>query len=183
MKPENKNLLYVGNAFPHKNLERLIQAFKIVLNQKPNLNLVLVGEIDYFYQRLQKMVKKMGLEDKVIFTGRISPQELTNQYKNSLAYVFPSLTEGFGLPGLEAMAENLPVVCSKANPLPEIYGPAALYFDPENIQEIAKTILKIVSDENLRQDLKTKGKIQVEKYSWQKCAQQTLKVYQDVLNL
>ena len=174
-------LLYVGNAYPHKNLERLLQAFKVVLKERPGLTLVLVGKIDYFYQRLQKTVKELGLENKIVFTGQISDQKLKHLYQNGLAYVFPSLIEGFGLPGLEAMKQGLPVVCSNQGSLPEIYDQAAVYFNPKDIKEIAMMILKVVNNQDLRIKLKKMGELQVEKYSWQKCAQQTLKVYENVL--
>ncbi len=180
MNPGTKNLLYVGNAYPHKNLARLISAFKVVLQKNPELFLVLVGKNDCFYQRLQKRVEEIGLENKVIFTGEISDEKLSELYRNALLYVFPSLSEGFGLPGLEAMAENLPVVCSNQGPLPEIYEGAAVYFNPTDIGEMAEIILKVVNDDTLRERLKRAGRIQVQKYSWGKCAQQTLGVYQNI---
>ncbi len=175
-------LLYVGNAFPHKNLERLLSSFKIILKDEPHLKLVLVGQIDYFYQRLEKLVQRLGLKTKVIFTGKVTDQELFWLYNNALVYVCPSLEEGFGLPGLEAMARNLPVICSNQGPLPEIYKQAAIYFNPENIQQMAEIILKVVSDEDLREKLKKAGQIQYQKYSWSQCAQETLVVYQTVMD-
>lgn len=174
-------LLYVGNAYPHKNLERLLQAFKIVLEKKQNLSLVLVGEIDYFYQRLQKRTKELNLNNKVIFTNRVSDKILKDLYQNALVYVFPSLAEGFGLPGLEAMKQGLPVVCSDQGPLPEVYDQAAAYFNAENIEEMARIILGVIFDHGLREDLKRQGYSQIKKYSWQKCAQQTFEVYKKTL--
>ncbi|MCH7758780.1 glycosyltransferase family 4 protein [Patescibacteria group bacterium] len=174
-------LLYVGNAFPHKNLERLVSSFKIILKDKPYLKLVLVGQIDYFYQRLEKLVQRLGLKTKVIFTGKVTDQELFWLYNNALVYLCPSLEEGFGLPGLEAMARNLPVICSNQGPLPEIYKQAAIYFNPENIQQMAEMILKVVGNEDLREKLKKAGQIQSQKYSWLQCAQETLVVYKSVM--
>ncbi len=170
-------LLYVGNAYPHKNLERLLQAFKIVKNQRHDLSLVLVGKIDYFYQRLQELSQELGLVGKIIFAGQVSDQDLKWLYQNSLAYIFPSLLEGFGLPGLEAMAQGLPVISSDRGPLPEIYGSAAVYFNPEDIEEMALVIVKTVSDRALREKLSQLGQEQAKKYSWQRCAQETLEVY------
>ena len=106
--------------------------------------------------------------------------KLKNLYQNALAYVFPSLMEGFGLPGLEAMANNCPVIASRAGSLPEIYGPAALYFNPHDVNEIAASIKKIVNDENLRIELKKIGQEQIKKYSWDKCAKQTLDIYKSL---
>ena len=174
-------LLYVGNAYPHKNLERLLQAFSVVLKKNPNLSLILVGKIDYFYNRLQDKVKELNLENKVIFTGRVSDKMLNDLYKNALVYVFPSVSEGFGLPGLEAMKQGLPVVCSSQGPLPEIYEQAAAYFNGEDINEIAQTVLRVTSNNNLRESMRKEGYLQVKKYSWQKCAQETLRVYNQIL--
>jgi len=175
-------LLSVGNAYPHKNLERLLRAFKILTSRDENiklsLQLVLVGKIDYFYKRLQKLVKELNIEDKVIFTGPVSNEELIYLYQNALVYVFPSLMEGFGLPGLEAMANGCPVISSSAGSLPEIYGQAALYFNPENVDEMVEKIKMIINNENLRNELREKGLAQVKKYSWPRCAQETLRVYQ-----
>lgn len=173
-------LLYVGNAYPHKNLERLLKAFKLILDKKPYLNLILVGKMDYFYQRLGKLAKKLGLKDNIIFIGQVSDKELDWLYSNALIYVFPSLNEGFGLPGLEAMSKNLPVVCSNHGPLPEIYGSAAVYFNPEDIKEMASIILKVINNNKLMKKLKIFGQKQVKKYSWQKCAQETLNVYESI---
>jgi len=180
-KIKKQYLLYVGSAYPHKNLERLLQAFVVVLKESPKLSLVLVGKIDYFYDRLQEKVRELNLGNKIIFTDRVSDKELNDLYKNALVYVFPSLSEGFGLPGLEAMKQGLPVVCSNQGPLPEIYGQAAVYFDGENVDEMAHIVLQITSDNSLRENMTKQGYLQVKKYSWQKCAQETLEVYNQVL--
>lgn len=181
MKPRKPYLLYVGNAYPHKNLERLLMSFKLILEQKPNLHLVLVGKIDYFYKRLKKMVQGLGLKQNVIFTGQVSDQELSRLYIDALVYVFPSLAEGFGLPGLEAMAKNLPVISSNKEPLPEIYGSAAIYFNPEDVDEMSRAILQVINDKDLREKLRKAGQVQVKKYSWERCAQETLEVYKNLL--
>jgi len=177
-------LLYVGNAYVHKNLERLLQAFKIIYSSGdlPQLSLVLVGAIDPFFKRLQHLAAEMGINNNVIFPGKVSDAELAWLYQNALAYVFPSLIEGFGLPGLEAMAYGLPVVSSGAGPMPEIYSDAALYFNPEDIVEMAQKIAEIIKDPHLREELSKKGLKQVEKYLWQKTAQKTNDVYQSLLN-
>lgn len=166
-------LLYVGNAYPHKNLERLILAHKkLVEDENMDLRLVLVGEIDYFYKRL----KNIAL-DSVVFTDFVSNQELADLYQNASLYVFPSLCEGFGLPPLEAMAHNLPVVCSKASCLPEVLGQAVLYFEPEDVDDIANSIRKVLTDEELKQKLVLQGIKTIQQYSWIKMAQQTLNIY------
>ena len=167
-------LLYVGNAYPHKNLERLISAFKKLSQQKKDLQLVLVGEMDYFYQRLQREFANVK---NVIFTDFISDKELVSLYQNASLYVFPSLCEGFGLPALEAMTYCLPVVSSQAACLPEVLGQAAVYFNPEDIEEMVEKIKQVLEDKELQEKLIQQGKKVIQKYNWSKMAQETLKVY------
>ncbi len=174
-------LLYVGNAYPHKNLELLIAAFKDVSIDLKDLNLVLVGKEDYFYSRLKAQVKKKKIEG-IIFPGFVSDEDLGAIYAQALLYVFPSLYEGFGLPPLEAMEKGVPVVCSDSTCLPEILGEGALFIDAEKKVEIMGAILKVVGDENLRNELIAKGRKQVEKYSWDKMAKETLNIYLENVN-
>ncbi len=177
-------LLYVGNAYPHKNLPRLIEAFKILKEKyQPSLQLVLVGGEDYFYKKLkQENCDSSGVcfGGGVIFTGYVSDDELEVLYQNTEAYVFPSLCEGFGLPSLEAMAYGTPVVASNATCLPEILGGAAYYFDAENSVDMAAKINEVLSDENLRQKLIAQGFEQIKKYSWRQMVQATVQVYVSV---
>ncbi len=174
-------LLYVGNAFPHKNLKRLIRAFKVVLCSKPSLKLALVGKIDDFYKSLQDLCQELKIEKNVIFVGRISDEDLKWLYQNALIYVFPSFLEGFGLPGLEAMENGLPVVSSDSSCLPEIYGDAALYFNPQNTEEMVKAILELSNNKELRDRLIKGGYKRIKKFSWRKCAQETLEIYKSIL--
>ncbi len=173
-----KFFLYVGNAYPHKNLERLLEAWKKLQAPSSNNKLILVGGEDYFYKQLKEKVKQMGLADSVVFYGPASRGELNNLYKNTVALVFPSLMEGFGLPGLEAMANGCPVICSDIPVFREIYGEAALYFDPSDIIDMSDKINIAYKTEG-REALKSQGFEQVKKYSWQKLAQQTLQVYEN----
>ena len=114
-------ILYVGNAYPHKNLDRLILAFKRVAKKHPGLSLVLAGKEDYFYKRLKKIVAGNEISN-VVFPDHIDEDHLPTLYREAKLYVFPSLYEGFGLPPLEAMARNIPVASSNASCLPEILG-------------------------------------------------------------
>ncbi|MFH1366588.1 MAG: glycosyltransferase family 1 protein [Patescibacteria group bacterium] len=176
-------LLYVGNAYPHKNLERLISVFKTLVQEKSlDLKLVFVGKLDYFYTRLQNLVNELKLDHKVYFLGYVEDEELKFLYQNALLYVFPSLEEGFGLPPLEAMTQGLPVVSSKASCLPEILNEAAYYFDPKSEKEMAEAIIKMTSDGSLRNNYKAKGINQVKKYAWPVLARETLEIYQSAIN-
>lgn len=173
-------IMYVGRPTPHKNLPRLIQAFKQLQQTHPNLRLVLVGKHDTNYQQLEDQTKKQGITN-VIFTGFVEEGELRWLYENTLAYVFPSLSEGFGLPPLEAMVHGAPVVSSNATCLPEINGDAAEYFDPTDTNDMARAIVAVTNNDKRRQALIKKGHAQVKKYSWRRMAEQTLEVYEQAL--
>lgn len=171
-------LLYVGNTYPHKNLESLLMAFKQLREkEKLDLQLVLVGKEDYFSRRLCKMAKSMSLYREVIFTGFIDDEELPIFYKNALLYIFPSAIEGFGLPPLEAMNYGLPVVSSNAPCLPEILQDAAFYFNPSRISDIVRAIKQLVINKELREQFKIKGLNHVKKFSWKKMVEKTHSLY------
>lgn len=173
-------IMYVGRPQPHKNLERLIDAFAILKQTHPELHLVLVGKTDVLFRRHEKDTAHKGIPD-VHFTGFVSEGQLRWLYEHCAAYVFPSLSEGFGLPALEAMAHGAPVASSKATCLPEIYGDAAHYFDPTDVEEMAKAIGDLLDKPKLRDALIAAGRGQVKKYSWRRMAEQTLAVYRQVL--
>ena len=174
-------IMYVGRPQPHKNLSRLIDAFKLLQSTHPDLKLVLAGKKDILYERHEQMVKDRDIKN-VIFTGFVSEGQLRWLYENTSAYIFPSLSEGFGLPGLEAMVHNAPVVSSSATCLPEVYGDAVLYFDPLNVSDMASKIGQVLDDKALADKLRVKGAKQVAKYSWPRVANQTLEVYEKVLD-
>lgn len=172
-------ILYVGNAYPHKNLERLVLVFREIAKKHPHLHLVLVGKEDYFYRRLKKYVSENFVKS-VIFAGFVPDEHLSTVYREALLYVFPSLCEGFGLPPLEAMARDVPVASSNASCLPEILGKAVVYFDPKGMTEMAETIERAITNEELRKELIEKGRQQIKKYSWERMARETLKIYHSV---
>ena len=173
-------LMYVGRPTPHKNLRRLIDAFVLLHEKHPNLVLVLAGKKDTLYKRHARRVKREGIEN-VVFTDFVSDGQLRWLYEHCAAYVFPSLSEGFGLPGLEAMAMGAPVVSSNATCLPEVYGDAAEYFDPRDVDDMAKKINKVLTNDDRRKELISLGKKQAGKYSWTRMAEQTLGVYKAAL--
>lgn len=180
--PPEQFIMYTGSAFPHKNLERLVSAFCILKEQHPALKLVLIGKREYHSKKLEKWVKKQTCADDVIFTGFIPDEELKWYYQNARAYVFASLNEGFGLPGLEAMVHGCPVVSSNATCLPEVNGDAANYFDPENIQEMVEKIDEVISSEPLRKKLVEKGYENAKRFSWKTFTAQHLEMFNKVLN-
>ena len=177
----NSFILYVGNAYPHKNLDVLIDGFLLYLDNSGDkiTKLVLAGENDYFYERLKR--QKSGpiskYPDRIVFSGFIEENNLPALYQKASAYVFPSLCEGFGLPPLEAMACGAPVISSDETALPEILGDAALYFNPRDPEDLAQKIKIILEDKNLRDKLINKGYDQAKSYTWKKMAEEIKELY------
>lgn len=176
-----KFLLHVGRPLPHKNLNRLIEAFMILRQTHPELKLVLAGKFDDNYRLLKNYAQKMSAKG-VVFTDYVNESQLRWLYEQTSAYVFPSLSEGFGLPGLEAMVHGAPVISSNTSCLPEIYDSGALYFDPLDTKDMAAKIMMVLNDKNLADDLRQKGLKVASQYSWQTTARKTLKVYKSILN-
>lgn len=170
-------LLTVGNFYPYKNLGLAVQAFADVVAYYPQLQFVITGKADFFQRQLQAQVKNLGIEDKVIFAGFVSDGELASLYRDATLYLYPSLSEGFGLQGLEAMAAGLPVVASRASCLPEVYADAAEYFDPSSPADLARVIDEMLDDPKKREALSKAGLKHVKQFSWRKMAEQTLDVY------
>ena len=170
--------IYVGSAYPHKNLRNLIFAIKLI---NSSINLVIVCSRDVFLQRFKKQIIQANVDKYINLVGFIPDDDLKILYQNAVAFITPSLMEGFGLPGIEAMASGCPVIASKKAALPEIYGQAAHYFNPENLDEIRDKMVEILKlSVNKRRKIIQKGIKQARKYSWQRCARETLKIYGEV---
>lgn len=169
-------ILYVGNAYPYKNLERLMEAASGLAHHK----LVLAGKPDYFYEQLQKLAYERGYTN-VHFAGFVSDTELAWLYQQATLYIFPSLSEGFGLPALEAMSYGLPVAAADASCLPEVCGDAAVYFNPNNTTDISRVIRKTLANPKELARLKAAGFKRVGQFSWKRMAEQTLEVYKTAL--
>ncbi|HTM69055.1 MAG TPA: glycosyltransferase family 1 protein [Candidatus Binatia bacterium] len=175
-------ILYVGNAYPHKNLERLLAAFAKFRNAgHGEWRLVLVGAEDYFYARLKREASGRQLDDRVTFYGHATDEQLASLYRTASFYAFPSLCEGFGLPPLEAMCHGLPVASSKATCMPEILGDAALYFDPNSEDDMAAAFGRMADDDELRHRLAHHGVEHAKKFDWKTCAVQTRAAYMKAL--
>ena len=172
-------LLYVGSAYPHKNLEKLILAFLVLAETYPELQLVLVGKKNIFYQKLEAWLITLDNNNsqRIIFTDYLSDSELAVLYASAKAYVFPSLIEGFGLPPLEAQSYGLPVVASNASCLPEVLGKSALYFNPVSVEEIVEKIKLVLDDTDLRSELIKNGKENSKLFSWELMAQEIYNLY------
>lgn len=172
-------LLYVGNAYPYKNLWRLIEAFRDL--GRPGLRLLLVGAPDLFHDELERRTEAAGIEG-VVFAGFVPDAELAWLYQHARLFVFPSMSEGFGLPGLEAMRYGLPVLSSNATCLPEVYGEGAEYFDPEDTAGLASALGRLLDDDERLEALRRAGAEVVGRYSWRRMAEQTLEVYRQTLD-
>lgn len=173
-------IMYTGRPTPHKNLGRLIDAFVLLQETHPDLELVLVGKKDTNYEKHEAAAVARNIKN-ITFTGFVSDGQLRWLYEHCAAYVFPSLSEGFGLPGLEAMSHGAPVASSNATCLPEVHGKAAHYFDPISVEDMARAINDILANPALRRKLVVSGKKQVARYSWMRMAKQTLAVYESTL--
>lgn len=182
---KSRYFLYVGSAYPHKNLNTLIVSYKEFLDKTEMENqLVLAGKIDDFSQRTAAFSHALQLDKKVIYAAKYSEnkyvpdRDLAYLYRGALAYVFPSLKEGFSITPLEAQAFGVPVLLSDIPTHREIFGDSVLYFDPKSNIDVTEKLERIVADEKLRYDLVNAGFENVKKYSWKKMAEETLKIYE-----
>ena len=173
--------LHVGTLHPRKNLVRLVQAMSLAGSDlDPSLQLVLAGKKGWLYDDVLSEVRRRGLSERVLLTGYLPGADLPAMMSGALAYVFPSLYEGFGFPALEAMACGTPVVCSSASSLPEVVGDAALLFDPLDVEELAAALVRIATDARLRDDLVGRGFGQMQRFSWARCAREVMQVLEEV---
>lgn len=178
---DKKYIMYVGQQSAHKNLRKLMAAHQLLIEEMPDLQLVLVGKLTDFGQKNKAWAADQNYKN-IVFTDFVPDSQLAWLYKNTAAYVFPSLMEGFGLPPLEAMHYDAPVISSNATCMPEVLGDAAVYFDPLDEEEMASQIKKVLLDPTLQKKLITNGKKQLKKYSWKRMAEQTLDIYKKALD-
>ena len=175
-------VLYAGNVKPHKNLERLIQAFDLVRRRGlGHLKLVLIGDEISKYAALRRAVHQHQLHKYVRFLGYLPEETLAVMYRLAGVFVFPSLYEGFGLPPLEAMASGTPVVTSNVSSLPEVAGDAALLVDPYDPTAIADGIYRVLNDEQLRRDLRRKGLDRARQFSWETSVGRVREIYREAM--
>ncbi|MBK9711814.1 MAG: glycosyltransferase family 4 protein [Kouleothrix sp.] len=184
-------LLYVGTVQPRKNLARLIEAFAQTLQiverrlqiDDPhlqsticNLQLVIAGKRGWLTEAIERRAAELGVADRVVFAGYVADDDLPALLSGALAFVFPSLYEGFGMPVLEAMACGAPVLAANTSSLPEVAGGAALLVDPADTGAIADGLARLSADAGLRADLRARGRERAAAFTWDRCAEQTLRV-------
>jgi glycosyltransferase involved in cell wall biosynthesis len=174
-------LLYAGNIRPHKNLERLIEAFhQLRRGEFEHLKLLIIGDEISKYATLRRAVHRYKLHKHVRFLGFVPDETLAALYRLAAVFVFPSLYEGFGLPPLEAMASGTPVVTSNVSSLPEVVGDAALLIDPYDAEAIAGGVRMVLSDPTLRDDLRARGQKRAREFSWERSVGRVREIYSEV---
>lgn len=175
-------IVYVGTLQPRKNIERLIEAFaQIIFNvQRSTFNLVIVGKKGWLFDSIFQRVKDLQIERNVIFTDFVPDFDLSVLISGAKVYVNPSLWEGFGVPVIEAQACGVPVVVSNTSSLPEIVGNSGILVDPENVQSLVSGIQKVLNDTKTSSALVKKGFTNIKRFSWEKCAAQTLETLEKV---
>ena len=177
-------LLYVGTFRIHKNISRLLLSFqKAMMNIPGNKRLVIIGSEKHLKQQDLDIIAEINKQEKrVFFTGYLSQACVEKYFQQADAFIFPSISEGFGLGVLEAFYYKIPLLCSNCTSLPEVAGDAALYFNPFDAEDIAAAIVKFYSDETLRTTLVEKGKERLKAFSWKINAAETVKFYDHILN-
>lgn len=177
-------VLFVGALNPRKNLVRLLEAFDILSRQiAHDHQLVIAGKKGWLYDDIFRAVKRLNLEDKVVFTGYVEDRDLPALYSAASLTVYPSMYEGFGFPILESMACGTPVVAANVSSIPEVADEAAILVNPTDVAELARAMHLALTDANLRQSLIRKGLERVRNFSWQETAHKTLEVYQEAYEI
>lgn len=172
--------VYTGNAYPHKNLERLIQAV-VLVNKKRPVKLKVSSSRGVFTERLENIIKKNNATEYVDILGYVPDNKIQSLYKDSLAFVFPTLSEGFGLPPKEAIESGTFAVMSDIPVLKEVYEDSVIYFDPYSAQSISDSLDKIlIMSKNEREEKIKYAQNFLKKYSWKKMAEETLKIYESI---
>jgi glycosyltransferase involved in cell wall biosynthesis len=177
--PLGRFIFYVGNMYPYKNVESTLRALSLLSAEHDNITLVIAGKRDSFSQDLERIAGTLGMSQRVRFVGFVSDGEMVALYRAAALYVNPSLSEGFGLQGLEAMAQGTAVVAARASCLPEVYGDAAEYFDPHDAHDQARAIERVLNDKHLADKLQAAGRERLKHFSWRQMAEHTLAAYMD----
>ncbi len=176
-----KYFFYVGAVQPRKNISRLIQAFDVFAKEHPDCQLLIVGRSAWKTEQIRKTHTESTHKDKIHFLGYVEDKTMAKLMASATAFVYPSLFEGFGVPVLEAMHCEVPIITSKQSPMAEVTDKASLQADPENINHIAEAMSKIYLDEDLGQQLVQHGKTQREKYNWDQSAKDMYRVLQETI--
>lgn len=179
--------MYAGSIRPQKNIPRLVEAFAVTMEEMgdhpeyKDLRLIIIGDEISRHQSVRRAVMQSRVEDKVRFLGFVPFDTLRVFYESAIAFVFPSLYEGFGLPPLEAMASGTPVITSASSSLPEVVGGAAMLVNPENVFDIARGIKEVLCDPERRLHMSQAGRRHAARFSWETTAREVLDIYREVV--
>jgi glycosyltransferase involved in cell wall biosynthesis len=177
----DKFILFVGKIYPGKNFGNIVRAFKEISDKSDDdIRLVSVGDMRWRYKPELQLVKELGLADKVHFPGWVDQGDLPAIYKLADCFLFPSYYEGFGIPLLESMACDCPVVTASIGSCPEIAADAALYADPNDPGKIAEQVLRVLSDDVLRQEMIRLGRERVKNFSWDRAGRMTIDIFEQI---
>lgn len=178
---ERPYFLFVGERRPHKNIERLVEAFEMANTILGNqFDLVIVGKKYADFQAVDLKIESSPQRHNIRLLDYVADEELPVLYHLATGFVFVSLYEGFGLPLLEAMASATPVICSNTTSLPEVAGGAALMVSPDNVGQIAEAMVRIATNQDLREEFAQLGRKRAEMFTWQKAAAEVLNIYHQV---
>ncbi len=186
--PNNRIVIYVGGFSPHKNLEVLISVFAKLTEQREfsDVRLVLVGEykkevFHSYFSTIKYQVERLGVTDRVIFTGYLPDEELVVLLNLSTVLVLPSLLEGFGLPAMEAAACGCPVIATTASPLPTLLGDGGIYIDPTKPEDLERALILVLSSPSLRRWMREAGLAAARRLTWNRAARQMIDILQQVV--
>jgi glycosyltransferase involved in cell wall biosynthesis len=178
---EGDYFVHIGTLQPRKNLARLIRAFG-KLPSENQVQLVLAGKRGWLYDDLFRQVQSMGLERRVLFPGYVDAEDKAALLSGAVAYVFPSLYEGFGFPALEAQACDTPLICANSSSLPEVAGNGALLIDAAEVEGLTRAMMDLLVDANLRADLTARGQRNLRRFSWRACAETVIEALEQAVN-
>ena len=178
---EQEYILFIGTLEPRKNVNSLISAYHRLNQTKPRGPLVIVGAKGWDYEETFQLVFRLGVGEKVIFTGFIDDCEKFALLQNATVFVYPSFYEGFGIPVLEALSLGVPTIASNVSSMPEVAGDAALLVDPRNVEELANALNTLLENPSLRRDMSIKGIEQAGKFNWERTARETIGVYNNAV--
>ncbi len=177
-----KQLLYVGNCYPHKNVDFLMEAFSTFNQNHPEYSLIIAGHQDSFFAAMKKLKNERFEAVPITFIPDATDDQLSELYQTSEIYIFPSKYEGFGIPGLEAMSFGLPVLAANSSSLPEVYGSAASYFETNNHDDFLTKLSQLCASETERERLRVLGVERVQQFSWHQLAVDTLALYEKTMS-
>ena len=177
-----KYILYMGTLEPRKNIESILESYYVLKkNYASEVKLVIAGKKGWLFENIFSVVEKLKLQNDVVFTDYVDELDKAAIYQMASLFVFPSIYEGFGIPVLEAMAASVPVITSNVSSLPEVAGDAAVLVEPKDINSLAESMHKILSDDDFKLELVEKGHIQAKKFTWQSSAEKLYEIYKSII--